>query len=267
MAMLSNSFYSGSLAVYFLFTVRFGWAPHKFARSIEPFLHIINVTLVVVVSVISLHWDVYDKNRIGPTCWMTNEHRGLYFVFLVLTSMTCIVIIAANLSIYLYVRTLTMRSSSRSLNPEVATNRKHMVAAQSFSYVAAYTVTYTPAFIMGLHDSTGGALFRANISYFLYDMLYIVLLPLTGFLNLMVFLRPQYIRFREQYSNATRWRCFRLSLSNALMRGTTRRRSILRKSEQIAAPQHVNDNTPICQEFEEDAENNLETGSDRRDSD
>lgn len=253
MALLSNSFYTCFLSVYFLCTIRLSWSTGKFARVLEPAVHGFIVMFVATTAAVSLGMNVFQKSRVGFHCWITDDHLSLYLLVLVVIVLSCATVCAANLSIYLHVRSLMNKSMRRSMNPSVSTKRKNLVATQSFCYIAAYAVTYIPGFLMGLHDMTGGVLFRSTTAYFMFFSILAVLLPLTGFLNLLVVLRPWYLQFRERYPNSSKWHCLQLSLSNAFkeLRRWSRK---LHDTDRIQIPQHmsIEDNIDSTGESNED---------------
>lgn len=240
-ATISNSLYSGFLAVYFLCTVRLGWSPSRFARVLEPYVHVIIVAFVMVMGPISLHQNVFEKSRVAPTCWIaSDEHLHLHILFNAMVSLACATIFACNLLIYLHVRSLTRLSLQRSMNPSVATNRKQLVATQSFGYVSAFALTWMPGFIMGIHELSGGVLFRSTATFLVFESLFLLSMPLTGVLNLMVFLRPRYLQFRRQHPHASKWHCARLSLNKAFQE-TRRQPMKLQACDQIRV-----ENNPVA---------------------
>jgi hypothetical protein len=77
------------------------------------------------------------------------------------------------------------------------------VATQAFLYVAAFFVTYFVPVLLRILESFG---FRPADEDKVYTLLVIshISLPLIGFFNLLIYIRPRYLRTRSEFPN--QWR-------------------------------------------------------------
>lgn len=80
------------------------------------------------------------------------------------------------------------------------------VATQGFLYVGACFISYIPAFVLRLMGSRGH---RLSTEADVYGILVLqsALLPLQGFLNMLIYIRPMYFRLR--HAGTSRWMAIR----------------------------------------------------------
>ena len=70
-------FYNGSLSLYFLLTVRFGYSNEYIARVVEPWMHIIGNGFAVSTSVVALALGAYGEMTRGAGCWVGKSNSVL----------------------------------------------------------------------------------------------------------------------------------------------------------------------------------------------
>jgi hypothetical protein len=78
------------------------------------------------------------------------------------------------------------------------------VAIQGFLYVAAYLLTIIPGFVLSVLESIG---FGEEDQGRLYPLLLLnaMMLPLQGFFNVFIYVKPSYSRFRATYPEEPMW--------------------------------------------------------------
>lgn len=96
-----------------------------------------------------------------------------------------------------------LNTSDRSSFHEPNVKRVREVATQSFLYVAAFFVTYLPGVSLRILESFGFRPADEDKVYFLVVVAHICL-PLIGFFNLMIYIRPRYLRTRSEFPNQRR---------------------------------------------------------------
>jgi len=98
-----------------------------------------------------------------------------------------------NLRIYCYIKEALRTHSNSQSKLQAAQTRQ--VAIQGTLYVVTFFLSYTPAFVIRILESIGfGSSDEAGIFWLL--MLNAFLQPLQGFFNMLVFVRPNYIRLK-----------------------------------------------------------------------
>lgn len=109
-------------------------------------------------------------------------------------------LVVNNIIIFVYVKK-TLQVTGRRGQVQI-----RRVATQGFLYVGACFISYIPAFILRLMGSRGH---RLSTEADVYDILVLQssLLPLQGFLNMLIYIRPVYLRLR--HAGTSRWMAIR----------------------------------------------------------
>ena len=257
---LSAFWYNGMLSFYYLATIRFGLSPEVFAKRYEGLVHTLSLSYPLVTATIGLIMGVYDTNEIGPGCWINNypkncgsdptetgENCTSEYIAWVFGGIPLLVFLASiavnNLAIYLYVRR-TIRKSRLSSSfrqtegqpYDAQTRRVQAVATQAFLYVASFSSTML--WIVVLRAIEGGGYNGADeASLFPLLMMQSALSPLTGFFNLLVYLRPRYLQSRQQFPTESRlWAIRRALWGNQVLPSSS--------SSAAAAAARANDSDP-----------------------
>jgi hypothetical protein len=239
----SAFFYSGALSLYFLLTVRYGIKEDTFAKRIEPWLHGVSLGYPLITAMIGALVGVYHENELGQGCWVTNYPDGcgdaaegaedcksplIAWIFGGLPIALILLCIAiSNCVIYLHVRRTINRGRLRSsfaVNgvQNSQTKRIRAVATQAFLYVAAFLMTYLWGVVLKIMES-GSYDAQDEANLFPILVLQAIMLPLTGFLNLCIYVRPRYLRCRSDFPLESRcWAVRRALYEDAVLPTKTR---------------------------------------------
>lgn len=218
----STALYSFALSFYFLCTIRFKIKAHSFAIRVEPFLHLIALSVPLLTSVASFAMDTYHESELGAGCFIDctdevveagecNAHIVAYlFVGLPLFA-SFVGLVINNTVIFIYVRKVIRKTYRVALNQEMQSERVQQVAIQAFLYVAAYLGTYSWSVALRILESQG---FTRQDEPRLFPMLLLqaVFIPSTGIFNLMIYLRRKYILSRKNNPHASRTRALQAAM-------------------------------------------------------
>ncbi|CAB9509674.1 expressed unknown protein [Seminavis robusta] len=234
----SNTWYNGSLSLYFLLTVRFGVKEQQLARRVEPFMHILSIGYPLVTATIGAAMGVYNEFLIGMGCWVYDYPHGcgcnpgedavccesivIGWGFAgIPTLIISIVILTSNIMVYLHVRH-TIRRSRAYLHSSVGASagnqlnqqqskRIKAVATQAFLYVVSFFLCFLPSVLLRSFEMRH---FHAEDEDTLYPLLVVVsiTLPLQGFLNVLIYARPSYLLARKDFPDQSRFWAFRRAL-------------------------------------------------------
>lgn len=134
------------------------------------------------------------------------ENYTLGFAFGTPFFLSLLILVSSNLTIYFALRRARLPDTNR----EAAIQRVQDVAHQATLYVfAAYSTSIGDMVVRSYEVSGAG---REDESDFFWALLMgQILYPLQGFWNFIIFLRPQFLRFRRHkfYVNESCWWCFR----------------------------------------------------------
>ena len=207
--------YSNALNTFYILVVVAGWKTETITRRIEPWMHGISVGFPFVTAVVGLILHVYAPSQLGYSCWIDVEQHVMLGAIFALPFFVCVAWLPiSNLLIYCAVsrvlgRTTRTRdgTSSVSYNATVA-RRNRDVAVQATLYVLAVLIVVPGNLIIKTKEKNGvtsesasevfAALLWTQICY-----------PLLGFCNCIIFLRPQYVKFRRRYPLESRWWCLK----------------------------------------------------------
>jgi hypothetical protein len=234
------------LSVYFLMTVRYGKHEHQVRRYIEPYGYIFAIGLPLAICIAALYYEAFNPVRIVPTCFMrpypTNcyvdkdvdcerggDALGLFVVFLSSAMSTMLLGICCTWLVYWTVRRQQRRNLRHSFRGHpttrlAAANRKRMrmIANQAFCYTAVFMngivtalfctqleTMYAASGVTRPDEQVQDDRLSNNTILTVGVSLYLFLCPLQGLLNLIIYVRPSYLVWREQYPHQTRWWAFR----------------------------------------------------------
>jgi hypothetical protein len=71
---LTSIFYNGSLTLFFLLVVRYGWKEERIKRTVEPWLHIVPCAVGWSTAIAGIPLSLY--NAFGWTCWINSYPFG-----------------------------------------------------------------------------------------------------------------------------------------------------------------------------------------------
>jgi len=235
--------YNCILSFYYLLTVRFKVKRQEFVQKYEKWLHFSGVIFFPVTAVVGLVGDWYEEEDLAITCWIGgvvtgcdesgNNCTGDYgevvaYILSVPILVTILAVIINNLIIYVFVRksllfsvppvatddtpvgtgdsVLTRESmDSVSEGQSIQERLTKEAAIQGFLYVSTFLVTILPAFTIQVLDGTIG--YGPEDRDMLYPLLLwnSMVLPLQGFFNVFIYIRPSYSRFSAANPENTSW--------------------------------------------------------------
>lgn len=254
---LGAALYNCSLSFFYLFIIAFSWS-NATLQKIEWALHAFPLVLAFSFAISGIPLKLY--NSAGLWCWISalprtchngNSQygtgdclRGEYafyyrWLFFDVPLWLCIIVIANNMIVVVYLVTAKERASQRfrfGQNPSnlpptndaparttsansTAESKKSLwqrfcnpwqkekpkkppslasqVAWQAFFYVSAFGITWGPATVMKLQDVRG-----IPVPY--WAILGLAgMVPLQGFLNFLVYIRPRVLRYQRENPDKT----------------------------------------------------------------
>ena len=211
-ACIASQFYNASLAFCYLLMVRFGWNEEQL-RRIQLLLLGFPIFIAVPFTVPSLFWNAYnfdgvnlcsgiapyplwcDEDRVpcirgGQLVEMIYKNRNLWAAFT--PQIMCGSVILSSM-VMLYISVLKNEKANDRYRFEGYVSRVHSnrVAMQGISYIIAFLLTWcTWVFLITL-QITG-----RKIPFGL-KLISLILMPLQGFFNSMVYLRPRFLYYHE----------------------------------------------------------------------
>lgn len=223
----STVYYNATLAASYLLMVRYEWSEHKLLK-IQPVLLYLPFSICLISTIIPFFLDAY--NYTGTWfCWIAPfplecgepgsevecERGGTYkFLFLWLcmlpVAMSNIVIIGSMFMLYRTVkqqeRAIGDFQSGGDAKSGGESNSKR-VAMQGISFVGAFLITYFFYYI-------AGAIYMMGIAPPKPTWLYLTVsffLPLQGFFNLLVYIRPRVSKYQGDNPDASVWKAIRFT--------------------------------------------------------
>ena len=215
--------YNCILSFYYLLTVRFQVKRTEFTRKYELWMHLSGAIFFPITSVIGLVGDFYSEERYAMICWIGEVPKGCYetgncwgelvaYIYgAPSTLITLLSLIINNTIIYIFVRknlgssppstgedcetgSQTTETSSQRLTVQERLRKE--AAIQGFLYVSTFMLTFLPAFAIQVLE--GMTKFGDENLAQMYPLLVMnsILLPLQGFFNVFIYVRPSYKRFR-----------------------------------------------------------------------
>jgi hypothetical protein len=228
----STYWYNGLLSFYYLTTIVYGWPEDRF-KKLAPYLHGLCIGFPLVTAFLGSANEWYGPNEIGPGCWVNDYPRDCggdpgdtgeecmsdviaWGIGGIPVALLFLGVFGSNLVIYRHVRATLFRSLRHSLVVDSQTKRVHQVAVQCFLYVMAFWLSGCSILVVRNIESSGYDAANENRIYPLL-LLQAVLPPSTGFWNMIVYLRPRYLRCHEEFPSESRLWAFRRAVFGALV--------------------------------------------------
>ena len=248
----ANVWYYAMLSFYFLMVVRMGVQERVMAKKYEKWMHLLSIGYPLITAFVGAVLGVYHETEIGHGCYVNDYPDGcgsdqgearclsIYIayvfggipIFLALVS-----IIINNVIIYKHVRTTIRQSqayvrssltaastvsfgpSSRKERQDPQDRRIQAVAVQAMLYVVCFLVTYSSSVCLKILESQS---YDAVDEDRLFPLLVLqaIFLPLSGFFNCLIYVRPSYLRAREEFPEESRLWHFRRALHGANVQPT-----------------------------------------------
>lgn len=203
--------YNATLSLYYFLIIDKGWTDDKISK-IEPFFHLNAFAWGIGTCVAGIILELF--NPLGWSCYITGyplgckeswENNGvttcnrgdnskIYQWAFFYAPLWAIMLISTGLmySVYRCVKNQELRTSAYASHT-VETSKK--IARQALYYLGAFYVSWTFPTIDKLIY-----LFTGNISYAII-LLSAMLMPMQGFFNLLVYMRPTYLRCKNPQQN------------------------------------------------------------------
>ena len=223
--------YNAMLSFYYLLTVRFQVKRQEFCKKYEPWLHLSGAIFFPTTALAGYVGKWYGEEDLAMTCWIAEIKTGCdeygnncsgdaseliaYMIGAVPTVISILAVIINNAIIYIFVRK-SLRSGNNgsskgsedneSAERQTIQNRlSHEAAIQGFLYVSSFLITISPAFAIQILDGSMGYAESDQGSIYPLLVLNSILLPLQGFFNVFIYVRPSYIRFGAANPNKSSW--------------------------------------------------------------
>ncbi len=208
--------YNCILSFYYLLTVRFQVKRKDFTRKYELLLHLTGAIFFPLTSLIGLIGNWYSEMRYAMMCWIGEVPKGCkncygvpvaYTFGAFPTVVTLLSVITNNIIIYVFVRRKlsipqpsTKSDVENSTTPQRFSTQQRLrkeAATQGFLYVSTFLLTFLPAFAIQVLEGMI-PIGEENLQQ-MYPLLVLnsILMPLQGFFNVFIYIRPTYIRFRD----------------------------------------------------------------------
>lgn len=228
--------YNAMLCIYFVFVICYGVAPSKMV-VFETYMHGFSLAYGVSTAIVGLAFQTYNETAVGPLCWVASSPidcsredvecvRGknalwLAYIFGAVPMLSLPIIVASNLMIFCKVRATERQGHRHNVSRRGLTSRDsrtfrvqrtRQVATQAFLYVLVFLNCTIWAIVLRTLDGWEVANRESESTFLVLILLAHALSPAQGFLNLLVYIRPRYVRLRHRYSCITRFEALRLAL-------------------------------------------------------
>jgi hypothetical protein len=230
-------YYSTSLSIYFVLCINPNIDDNTIKQRYEPFLHAIPIMFSILSAFVGLFLGMNNPSPSGQECWLApspfgcdndhdytdctrGKHARLLVMYSVATGWVCfLIIVCCMISIYTiswrqqrkmdlnysssFSETMQRRSSIFRSNKNTEftqgnKNKLRCIAIQAFLYISVVFFTWIWSFInIILMDGW------RNKAVFGISVLEKFFLPLQGFLNLLIYIRPCFINYRRKNPTAS----------------------------------------------------------------
>jgi hypothetical protein len=234
--------YNCILSFYYLLTVRFRVKREVFTKKYELWMHLTGAIFFPLTSLIGLVGNWYSEMRYNMLCWVGEVPKGCEGCWGVLvayvfgapsTIFTLLAVVINNIVIYIFVRRnlhssppsstagsseidLTeVKDSSAISSPQRLSKQNRLrkeAAVQGFLYVTTFMLTFLPSFVIQVLE--GMVEYGAENLQQIFPLLVFnsIFMPLQGFFNVFIYVRPSYNRFREAHPSESRLSILKQSL-------------------------------------------------------
>lgn len=227
--------YNGSLSFYYLLTVRYGVKRQVMAKKYEPWLHFSVIFFFLATATIGAAIGLYNEMYLGPGCWIRDYPKGCYetggcighyfgWVFTGLPSLlTLFAVIINNVVIYFHVKRAL--SISPNTNSESSTYQNRMsnrhkeqiqdVARQGLLYVGSFFLCYSCQFALRVLESSPFEADKNEGKVYWLLLIDSFLRPLQGFVNVLIYTRPNYVKLRGAFPEYSWFWAFKTAITTA----------------------------------------------------
>lgn len=214
--MATVALYNLGLSIYYVLVIRYGKTQKHIERFVEPFIHIISISVPFGFGMWYWLSDLFNPMLdIGGLCYVyeypakcselediectrgvgTKSTISLIVGTLVVSSVFTGIIVCM-LLLTLHVRKREITLSRHRLNPQTSQTRQTYI--QALLYIAAYFITYLFSFVQAILGSAYNEHLRFTLAFLVK-----LSLPLQGFFNFVIYIRPRYSMLRAQRGGST----------------------------------------------------------------
>lgn len=201
--------YNGFLSFYYLLTIRYMMPRQKFAKKVEPYIHAFAILFPAITASVGAGMGFYSEVQVGFGCWVNDYPRGCvedclseeigWFFAGTPVFFSCFALIINHSLVYLNVRKVFNTVEVVNFNRIQRQNiQKREVAVQGFLYVGSFFFCFwSPIGVRGIEAFSYDVVDESKIYWILVCQAF--MLPLQGFLNMLVYNVPNFKRVRAAY--------------------------------------------------------------------
>lgn len=212
--------YNGMLNCNFMLIICFGYEPSQLARQVEPWMHGVAILWPLLTGIAMIPMEVYEQIEIGLGCYVVanpssctdgtqlacySQLFGWAFgggpLFLVV-----FFLLISNIMIYCKVRLAVKRSSRYEIAGRELKKTRQVASQATLYVVACFNTVVWQLSIRGV-ESLELVTKEDESEFFWLMVLVSTFYPLQGFWNLLIYVRPKYMRFRCRYPRYSRRAC------------------------------------------------------------
>jgi len=192
LSLLWSWWYNGILSYYFLLTVLSQVKLKNIVRKYEALLHLSGI-FVPINAIMGLRRGWYGEPELGFSCYITDPAKswvvaGIPVLFVYLS-------LIINYSVIYIILRKTLQSSQHVAGSTPRQERiKREATTLMFLYVASFLVTNVPNFAWNVLEDNFGLAYP----FLVWTAIF---LPLQGFFNVFIYLKPNYTRYRAANPN------------------------------------------------------------------
>ena len=212
---LSTVMYNGSLALYYVLIIVKGWSDHEIVR-IEPFLHAHAIAWGLGTGLAGLGLTLF--NQVGWDCWISaaplgcqeswnspdgtttcvrGDNGSLYQWAFYYAPLWIVIALVSLMMSWVYHTVRRQEEAMRKYTPGGGRRARRNVS--NYKRIRTQASCYVGAFFITWFFPTIFQLVLVSSNNLLLPLLFLTALfvPIQGLLNLVVFLRPTYIKYRR----------------------------------------------------------------------
>jgi hypothetical protein len=211
------------LAIYYLLVIQYSWTEKQIRKKVEPIFYGLSLSIAIGTCSASVALDLFNNASLwcwiatlpsgcnesfqnnGETDCLRGDNAGLYrwFFYYVLVWIALLFVGVIMFKVYLSFRNLetanaryatTMSNHGR----KKKASRSRQVGIQGILYVGALYITFFFPSINRVAQFCG-------VTSFPLCLLQSISLPTQGFWNLLVYIRPRFIKYRSDHPGTTIW--------------------------------------------------------------
>ena len=243
MMSVSAPLYNAALSIYFVLYIRFGVLESFLRKKFEPYIHTICIVYPMFLAISGVFLSIYNPSidpgagncvaeKYPHDCGskevpcLRGEHAET-FVWLssgIPLLLVFLILVFSNLIIFFFVRSIESNSNkyqprnqirrmsgvslkngqSKSFpipNKSKNSSKTYLVASQSFLYVFAYFLCWIWTLITRALHMVGN---REATAICTFEIIKHIFLPMQGFFNFLVYVRPKYLNWRKNFPTRSR---------------------------------------------------------------